>query len=99
MHDGNLKDEHLVPGHGTEPVAETLTWLAENGWTGHVVAEIGLHRVRNMQTRLDLLVETAAFAKEYVGQEHATREPLVASAGGAINRRTVRRARRASGRP
>lgn len=98
VHDGNLKDEHLVPGHGTEPVAETLTWLAENGWSGHVVAEIGLHRVRNMQTRLDLLVETAAFAKEYVGQEHATREPLAVGAGGAITRRSVRRARKAASR-
>ena len=98
VHDGNLKDQHLVPGHGTQPVAETLTWLAEKHWTGHVVAEIGLHHIRNMQTRLDLLVETAAFAKEYVGQEHATREPLEVGAGGAINRRSVRRARKSAGR-
>lgn len=95
--DGNFKDEHLVPGHGTQPVAETLTYLVESGFTGHVVAEVGLHHVRDPQTRLDALIETAAFAKEYLGQEHATREPIaVASGRDRINGRSVRRARKAS---
>jgi sugar phosphate isomerase/epimerase len=95
--DGNMHDEHLVPGRGTQPVAETLTYLVENGFTGHVVAEIGLHKIRNPQVRLDMLVETAAFARQYIGQEHATREPLVHGAE-RINGRSVRRARKAASR-
>jgi sugar phosphate isomerase/epimerase len=95
--DGNMHDEHLVPGRGTQPVAETLTYLVENGFTGHVVAEIGLHKIRNPRVRLDMLVETAAFARQYIGQEHATREPLAAGAA-RINGRSVRRARRAASR-
>jgi sugar phosphate isomerase/epimerase len=96
--DGNMHDEHLIPGHGTQPVAETLTYLVESGFTGQVVAEVGLHKIRNPQTRLDLLIETAAFAKEYLGQEHATRDPLAVGAASAINGRSVRRARRAAAR-
>ena len=98
VEDGNMHDEHLVPGRGTQPVAETLTYLVESGFTGHVVAEIGLHKIRNAQTRLDMLVETVAFAKEYLGQEHATREPIAVGAA-RINGRSVRRARKAASRP
>lgn len=94
--DGNMKDQHLLPGRGTEPVAEVLTMLAENHFTGHVVAEIGLHHVRNPRVRLEMLVETVAFAKKYVGQEHATREPL--AVGARINRKTVRQNRKAAAR-
>jgi sugar phosphate isomerase/epimerase len=95
--DGNMHDEHLVPGRGNQPVAETLTYLVENGFTGHVVAEIGLHKIRSPQVRLDMLVETVAFARQYIGQEHATREPLAAGAA-RINGRSVRRARKAASR-
>src|SRR5690606_37666184 len=94
--EGNIYDEHLVPGHGTEPVAETLSWLTEHHWTGNVVAEVNLRKIKDERTRLDLLVETAAFAKEYVGQQHATREPL--AAGSDITRKSVRKARRAAAR-
>lgn len=96
--EGNMHDEHLVPGHGNQPVAETLTWLVNQGFDGHVIAEIGLHRIRNQQTKLDMLIETAAFAKEHLGQEHATREPITVGRRELITGRTVRRARRAAPR-
>jgi hypothetical protein len=32
---GSLMDEHLVPGDGTQPVAEVLEKLAAAGWDGH----------------------------------------------------------------
>jgi sugar phosphate isomerase/epimerase len=96
--DGNLHDEHLVPGRGTEPVAETLTYLAERGFDGHVIAEIGLHKIRNQQTRIDMLIETAAFAKEYLGQEHETRSPITVARADLITGRTVRKARKAAAR-
>ena len=96
--EGNMHDEHLVPGRGTQPVAETLTYLVETGYTGHVIAEIGLHKIRNQQTRLDMLIETAAFAKEYLGQEHETRSPITVSRDELITGRTVRKARKAAAR-
>jgi len=96
--DGNLHDEHLVPGRGNQPVAETLRYLAERGFDGHVIAEIGLHKIRNQQTRFDMLIETAAFAKEYLGQEHETRAPITVARADLITGRTVRRARKAAAR-
>jgi sugar phosphate isomerase/epimerase len=96
--EGNSHDEHLVPGRGTQPVAETLRYLAERGFTGHVIAEISLHKIRNHRTRLDMMIETAAFAKEYLGQEHATRAPITVDRGDLITGRTVRRARKAASR-
>lgn len=96
--EGNVYDEHLVPGHGTEPVAETLRYLAERHWSGQVIAEVNLRKIRDDRTRLDLLIETAAFAKDYLGQEHVTREPLSAASSGDTGRRASRRARKAAGR-
>merc|ERR1711925_13445 len=40
VEDGTVFDEHLLPGRGTQPVAETLDWLASTGWSGSVVAEV-----------------------------------------------------------
>jgi hypothetical protein len=89
--EGNMFDEHLVPGHGNQPVAETLTWLAENHWTGQVVAEVSLHKIRDEKTKLRMLKETVAFAKRYLGQEHEEREPL---AVGGVKARQQRKASR-----
>ncbi|MBN9605044.1 MAG: sugar phosphate isomerase/epimerase [Actinomycetales bacterium] len=74
--EGMIFDEHLQPGLGTQPVAETLTWLAERHWSGVVAAEVVTRKVRDEGERLRILTETAAFAKRYVGQEHASREAL-----------------------
>ena len=89
--EGNIFDEHLIPGYGTEPVAETLTYLAENHWTGAVVAEVNLRKIRDDKVKLRMLKETVAFAKRYVGQEHEVREPLAA---GSVKARHQRRAAR-----
>lgn len=61
-------DEHLVPGHGNEPVAEVLQMLAAQRWTGQVVAEIKTRQARSERDRLRLLVETLEFAREHLGQ-------------------------------
>jgi sugar phosphate isomerase/epimerase len=74
--DGAILDEHLLPGEGTQPVAETLQYLAQNGWDGNVVAEVNVRQEKDEQYRLDKLVQTVAFAREHLSQEHATREPL-----------------------
>ena len=90
--DGNMHDEHLVPGRGTQPVAETLQYLANSGWDGQIVAEVVTHKVRDPKKKLALLVETVAFAREHLAQEHATRAPLPVPAG--ATGRDARRARR-----
>ena len=61
-------DEHLIPGHGNEPVAEVLQMLAAKQWTGQVIAEIKTRHARSERDRLRLLVETLEFAREHLGQ-------------------------------
>ena len=51
--EGNMFDEHLVPGHGNQPVAETLHLARrEPDWDGKVVAEVNLHKIRDEKTKL-----------------------------------------------
>ena len=60
---GSAKDEHLVPGRGTQPVAELLEHLATVDFTGHVVVEINTRKAGGREAReLDLL-EALAFAR------------------------------------
>lgn len=59
---GSFKDEHLVPGHGTQPCAEVLEVLAGGGFEGTVVAEIATRKARD-DDREALLAETLAFAR------------------------------------
>jgi sugar phosphate isomerase/epimerase len=92
VEEGNMFDEHMVPGYGTQPVAETLTYLAENHWSGNVVAEVNLRKIHDDRKKLAMLKETVAFAKRYVGQEHTEREPL--ASGGPKPRHQRRAARR-----
>lgn len=65
--DGKMFDEHLLPGRGGQPVAETLAWLRERNWQGSVVAEVKTHRAKNDAQRLDQLRETVAFARTHLG--------------------------------
>lgn len=65
LDDARVFDEHLVPGRGTQPVAEVLRLLAGTGWSGSVVAEINTRKARSRQERLALLQETLAFAREH----------------------------------
>jgi sugar phosphate isomerase/epimerase len=69
--EGQIFDEHLLPGYGREPVAETLRMLADRGWDGNVVAEINTRKARSEVERLDMLRETLAFAREHLGAAEA----------------------------
>lgn len=62
--DGQIFDEHLLPGYGSEPVAEVLEYLVREGWDGSVVAEVNTRKAGDEQERLALLVETLAFARD-----------------------------------
>jgi sugar phosphate isomerase/epimerase len=60
---GSAKDEHLVPGRGTQPVAELLEHLAGRAFDGHIVVEINTRKAGNRDARELDLMESLAFTK------------------------------------
>ncbi len=60
---GSAKDEHLVPGRGTQPCSEVLALLAERLLRVTVVSEINTRRARTAAERELDLAETLAFAR------------------------------------
>lgn len=64
---GSLKDEHLVPGRGHMPVAETLQHLAKYNWHGDVVVEVNTRLVTRKSTRTAMLKESLEFARTHLG--------------------------------
>ncbi|UYM06960.1 sugar phosphate isomerase/epimerase family protein [Solicola gregarius] len=60
---GSAKDEHLVPGRGTQPCAELLELLAERNFGGHVVVEINTRRCNDREERETDLAEALAFTR------------------------------------
>ncbi|SEG88201.1 Sugar phosphate isomerase/epimerase [Actinacidiphila yanglinensis] len=65
MADGNgsAKDEHLVPGRGSQPCAELLGALAAGGFGGHVVIEVNTRRAMSSAEREEDLAEALAFTR------------------------------------
>ncbi|RKT78968.1 sugar phosphate isomerase/epimerase [Terracoccus luteus] len=59
---GSFKDEHLVPGRGAQPCAAVLQLLADTGWQGDVVVEVGTRKESADQREIDL-AEALAFAR------------------------------------
>jgi len=60
---GLTKDEHLVPGRGTQPCGEVLGRLAADGFDGHVVVEINTRRALDRAERELDLAEALAFCR------------------------------------
>lgn len=60
---GSAKDEHLVPGRGTQPCAELLELLAQRDFAGHVVVEINTRRSDSREEREADLAEALAFTR------------------------------------
>jgi sugar phosphate isomerase/epimerase len=68
---GSAKDEHLVPGRGTQPCAEMLETLAEQDFGGCVVLEINTRKATSHAERIDDLTEALAFTRLHL----ATADP------------------------
>ncbi|GAA1344054.1 sugar phosphate isomerase/epimerase family protein [Arthrobacter roseus] len=68
--DGNAngKDEHLLPGQGSQRCAEALEYLAESNWDGSVVIEVSTRRARGPGEREEWLGKTLEFARKHLGQ-------------------------------
>lgn len=65
LEEGRVFDEHLLPGRGTQPVAQVLAGLAASDWNGSVVAEVNTRKARSEHDRLELLLETIEFARTH----------------------------------
>lgn len=65
---GSARDEHLLPGRGTQPCREVLTLLAARGFTGTVVVEVSTRRAGSRMERAADLAEALAFARLHLGQ-------------------------------
>lgn len=63
---GEGRDEHLVPGRGTQPCAELLESLPGRGFTGSVAVEVSTRRSGSRQLRQDDLAAALAFAREHL---------------------------------
>lgn len=59
---GSAKDEHLVPGHGNQPVAAMVTSLGAAGFDGDIVLELNTRRV-NARHRRSHLAESMCFIR------------------------------------
>ncbi len=60
---GLPKDEHLVPGRGSQPCAEVLERLAGRDFRGHVIVEINTRRVLDRAEREADLAEALAYCR------------------------------------
>ena len=60
---GSAKDEHLVPGRGSQPCVELLEHLAGKAFAGHIVIEINTRRSGSRAAREIDLMEALAFTR------------------------------------
>jgi len=60
---GTARDEHLVPGRGTQPCAELLEGLAGRGFDGLVVVEVNTRKADDRAERETDLAEALAFTR------------------------------------
>jgi sugar phosphate isomerase/epimerase len=60
---GSAKDEHLVPGRGTQPCREFLEVVAGSGYTGEIVVEINTRKAKDQAEREADLREALAFTR------------------------------------
>ncbi|HEX2316100.1 MAG TPA: sugar phosphate isomerase/epimerase [Thermomonospora sp.] len=81
------KDEHLVPGRGSQPCDAVLEKLAADGYRGHVVLEVNTRRAANRAERLEDLAEALAFARLHLAAADRTWEVTPA---GEVTRRGPR---------
>jgi sugar phosphate isomerase/epimerase len=60
---GSAKDEHLVPGRGSQGADEFMRYLAGSDFSGHVVVEIQTRKSGSDDARDADLAESLAFAR------------------------------------
>ncbi|GAA2339517.1 hypothetical protein SVIO_061110 [Streptomyces violaceusniger] len=78
---GSNKDEHLVPGRGTQPCAELLERLAARGFDGNVVVEVNTRRAMSTTEREADLAEALAFTRLHLASSTSATRPSRAVPG------------------
>ncbi|MBI0300781.1 sugar phosphate isomerase/epimerase [Streptomyces sp. PRKS01-29] len=78
---GSNKDEHLVPGRGTQPCAELLERLAAGGFDGNVVVEVNTRRAMSTTEREADLAEALAFTRLHLASSASATRPSRAVPG------------------
>jgi sugar phosphate isomerase/epimerase len=73
---GLTKDEHLVPGRGSQPCAEVLERLALAGFDGNVIVEINTRRALDRAEREADLAEALAFCRLHLVAPRPATPPL-----------------------
>jgi sugar phosphate isomerase/epimerase len=63
---GASVDEHLIPGHGTQPCAQVCRHLVETGFDGQAVLEINTQNARTRAERASMLAQSLGFAREHL---------------------------------
>lgn len=63
---GSARDEHLIPGRGSQPCAEVLSGLSSAGFDGSVVVEVSTRRAADRVAREADLVEALDFARRHL---------------------------------
>lgn len=76
IEDGRVFDEHLLPGHGTQPVARVLEVLAAGGWSGSIIAEVNIRKAKSDIERHLALHETLDFARSHLGHHRTAPDHL-----------------------
>jgi sugar phosphate isomerase/epimerase len=80
-----LPDEHLIPGHGTQPCAELLASLGARGYSGVVVLEVNTRRALTSEDRRADLAEALEFTRHHLAAG------TTATRGGAARRNPATR--------
>ncbi len=70
---GASVDEHLLPGHGDQPLVELCNRLADTGYRGQVVLEVNTQEARTEDERAAMLAESLAFARTHLRRRTAGR--------------------------
>ncbi|WP_436526072.1 sugar phosphate isomerase/epimerase family protein [Actinoplanes sp. HUAS TT8] len=73
---GEARDEHLVPGRGTQPCAELLRSLAGRGFTGSVALEINTRKAASRAVREADLRESLEFARHHLAPADSSRPAI-----------------------
>jgi sugar phosphate isomerase/epimerase len=77
------RDEHLVPGRGTQPCGPLLRGLGPAGYQGMVVLEVKTFRAPTQEARLADLAEALEFARVNLAAPDTGAGPAAVSPGGA----------------
>ncbi len=67
---GDGRDEHLVPGRGTQPCGEVLEHLPTINFTGAVSVEVNTRKAGGRRRREADLAEALAFARRHLAAGH-----------------------------